>query len=61
VFERFRQGATTGAGQHGLGLGLTIARVLVELHGGTIQIASSGEGQGTTCTVDLPIKTGAAV
>ena len=39
----------------GLGLGLTIARVLVELHGGTIQIASPGVGQGTTCTIDLPI------
>jgi len=34
---------------------LTIARVLVELHGGTIQIVSPGVGQGTTCTIDLPI------
>jgi signal transduction histidine kinase len=57
VFERFRQGADTTAGQRGLGLGLglTIARVLVELHGGTIQIASPGVRQGTTCTIDLPI------
>jgi signal transduction histidine kinase len=54
VFERFRQGADAAAGQ-GLGLGLTIARVLVELHGGTIQIVSPGVGQGTTCTIDLPI------
>jgi len=54
VFERFRQGTDATAGQ-GLGLGLTIARVLVELHGGTIQIVSPGIGQGTTCTIDLPI------
>ena len=54
VFERFRQGTDAAAGQ-GLGLGLTIARVLVELHGGTIQIASPGVGQGTTCTIELPI------
>lgn len=55
VFERFRQGADATAGQHGLGLGLTIAQVVVEQHGGTIQMASSGLGQGTTCTIDLPI------
>jgi signal transduction histidine kinase len=55
VFEPFRQGADATYGQ-GLGLGLTITRVLVELHGGTIQIGSPGVGQGTTCTIDLPIK-----
>jgi signal transduction histidine kinase len=55
VFERFHQGTDATAGQRGLGLGLTIARVLVELHGGTIQIVSPGVGQGTTCTIDLPI------
>jgi two-component system, chemotaxis family, CheB/CheR fusion protein len=33
---------------------LTIARVLVELHGGTIEIESPGEGQGTTCIISLP-------
>ena len=54
VFERFRQGADAMAGQ-GLGLGLTIARILVERHGGTIQIASSGVGRGTTCTIELPL------
>jgi signal transduction histidine kinase len=54
VFERFRQGADAVAGQ-GLGLGLTIARVLVELHGGTIQLVSPGLGQGTICTIDLPV------
>ena len=54
VFERFLRGADSTTGPQGLGLGLTIARVLVELHGGAIQIASAGEGHGTTCTIDLP-------
>jgi signal transduction histidine kinase len=54
VFERSRQGPDSAAGRQGLGLGLTIARVLVELHGGTIGIVSPGEGQGTTCTIELP-------
>jgi signal transduction histidine kinase len=55
VFERFMQGADSTASRQGLGLGLTIARVLVELHGGTIHITSPGEGLGTTCTVLLPL------
>jgi signal transduction histidine kinase len=54
VFERFRQGTDAAPGQ-GLGLGLTIANVLVDLHGGTIHIASPGVGQGTTCTIELPL------
>ncbi len=55
VFERFRQAdsAATRA-QGGLGLGLAIVRHLVELHGGTVQAASDGEGRGTTFTVILP-------
>ncbi len=55
VFERFQQGAAPDTHQHGLGLGLTIARALVELHGGHIEIASAGEHSGTTCTIDLPL------
>jgi signal transduction histidine kinase len=56
VFERFRQGdnATTQR-DSGLGLGLGIARYLVELHGGTVQAASPGVGQGATFTIRLPI------
>ena len=54
VFERFRQGARPRNGTHGLGLGLSIARALVELHGGTIDITSPGEGRGSTCTISLP-------
>ncbi|BAY63288.1 PAS/PAC sensor hybrid histidine kinase [Calothrix brevissima NIES-22] len=55
VFDRFRQadGSTTRS-HTGLGLGLAIARHLVELHGGTIQADSPGEGQGATFTVKLP-------
>jgi PAS domain S-box-containing protein len=56
IFERFRQadsGTTRERG--GLGLGLAIARHLVELHGGTIHAASNGPGTGTTFRVALPL------
>ncbi|NEQ20829.1 MAG: PAS domain S-box protein [Microcoleus sp. SIO2G3] len=56
AFEAFRQadGKTTRM-FGGLGLGLSIARHLVELHGGTIQADSAGEGQGATFSVQLPL------
>lgn len=54
VFERFRQGGKSQSG--GLGLGLAIARHIVERHGGTIRVESPGEGQGTTFTVSLPLQ-----
>lgn len=56
VFEHFRQedGATTRK-FGGLGLGLAIARQIVELHGGRIWAESPGEGQGATFTVELPL------
>ncbi len=55
VFERFRQGDASGERQSGLGLGLAIARHLVEMHGGSIDAASDGEGQGATFTIRLPL------
>ncbi len=55
VFDRFRQGRTAGTAQaSGMGLGLTIARDLIELQGGTIEAASEGPGRGSTFTVKLP-------
>src|ERR1051326_4625733 len=54
VFERFRQAATSVRGRTGLGLGLAIAKELVEMHGGTIAAASAGRGKGSTFTVTLP-------
>lgn len=58
VFERFRQadGSITRK-QGGLGLGLTIVRHLVEIHGGSVTVDSPGLGQGTVFTVKLPLMT----
>jgi signal transduction histidine kinase len=59
VFERFRQAdASFTRALGGLGLGLAIARHLVELHGGTIGVHSDGEGRGARFTVRLPIAAG---
>jgi CheY-like chemotaxis protein len=56
VFERFRQADGTTTRSHGgLGLGLSIVRELVELHGGTVGAASDGEGTGAVFTVRLPL------
>jgi signal transduction histidine kinase len=55
MFERFRQAdAGTTRERGGLGLGLSIARQIVEMHGGTIQAASDGPGKGATFTIVLP-------
>jgi signal transduction histidine kinase len=57
VFERFRQANTSRTRPHGgLGLGLAIVRHLVESHGGTIQAQSSGDQQGATFVVRLPLR-----
>ncbi len=55
VFDRFRQGDSRSTRQHGgLGLGLAIARYLVEQHGGVISAVSDGLNRGTTVIIDLP-------
>ncbi|HEX7812912.1 MAG TPA: ATP-binding protein [Burkholderiales bacterium] len=56
VFERFRQGdASTTRKFGGLGLGLSIVRSLVEMHGGIVRVQSPGENRGTTFSVHLPV------
>ncbi|MFC5460795.1 ATP-binding protein [Massilia niabensis] len=55
VFDLFTQAERTpDRSQGGLGLGLALAKSLVELHGGTVQAASAGPGKGSTFTVRLP-------
>jgi signal transduction histidine kinase len=57
VFDRFRQAESTITRSHGgLGLGLSIVRHLVELHGGTVEVQSEGEGKGAIFTVLLPVR-----
>jgi signal transduction histidine kinase len=56
VFERFRQAGSQQGSNRGLGLGMSIARDIVEHHGGTITAESAGEGQGATFTVRLPLQ-----
>jgi signal transduction histidine kinase/ActR/RegA family two-component response regulator len=57
VFDRFRQADVSSARRYGgLGLGLALVKYLVELHGGTVEAASAGEGQGATFKVTLPVR-----
>jgi len=57
VFDRFRQSDASSARRYGgLGLGLALVKYLVELHGGTIEVASPGEDRGTTFKVTLPVR-----
>lgn len=56
VFDRFRQADSTSTRMHGgLGLGLAIARHLIELHGGTIEASNRGDREGSIFTVKLPV------
>jgi CheY-like chemotaxis protein len=60
VFDRFSQKDSSTTRTHGgLGLGLAIAKQLVELHGGTLTAHSEGEGRGAMFTVKLPLVSGA--
>jgi hypothetical protein len=55
VFDRFRQHDSSYARRHtGLGLGLSVARDLAELHGGSVEARSEGEGRGATFVVRIP-------
>jgi len=55
VFDRFRQADASTTRLHGgLGLGLSIVRQLVDLHGGSVSVHSEGEGKGATFTITLP-------
>lgn len=59
IFDRFRQADASSARRHGgLGLGLSIVRQLVELHGGTISAHSDGAGTGSTFRIGLPVRDG---
>jgi diguanylate cyclase len=61
VFERFRQADGSTTRRHGgLGLGLTIVRQLIELHGGTVTAHSEGVGHGASFRVSLPAAAGNA-
>jgi CheY-like chemotaxis protein len=61
VFDRFRQADSSSTRQHaGLGLGLAIVRHIVELHGGTVHVASEGLTRGATFRLCLPISIAAA-
>jgi signal transduction histidine kinase len=57
VFDRFRQGDGSVTRPHGgLGLGLSIVRHIVELHGGKVQAGSAGKGKGSSFSVQLPLR-----
>ncbi len=56
IFERFRQvDSSTTRSYGGLGIGLSIVKQLIELHGGTVRAKSGGEGQGATFIITLPL------
>jgi signal transduction histidine kinase/CheY-like chemotaxis protein/CHASE3 domain sensor protein len=55
IFEPFIQGTHSEAGEQGLGLGLALVRRLVEMHGGTVEARSEGQGTGTVFVVRLPL------
>ncbi len=55
IYDCFRQGTQNHGSNKGLGIGLTVARHLTELHGGNISAHSDGANQGTTLTVNFPL------
>ncbi len=62
LFERFSQSDASTTRKHGgLGLGLSIVKTLVELHGGAIRATSDGAGKGSTFVIQLPLRASKAV
>jgi signal transduction histidine kinase len=60
VFEMFSQAnSSMASSQGGLGIGLTLARRLTEMHNGTLEASSPGPGEGSTFTVILPLESSA--
>src|SRR5262249_45065169 len=55
VFELFTQDAASAASRRGLGIGLALARQLIEMHGGSIEARSDGPGLGSTFTICVPL------
>ncbi|HZM90600.1 MAG TPA: response regulator [Blastocatellia bacterium] len=56
IFDRFHQQDSPGTRRSGLGLGLSLVRHLVELHGGTVYAKSAGEGHGASFIINLPLR-----
>jgi CheY-like chemotaxis protein len=62
IFDLFAQvGPAQGRGEGGLGIGLTVARRILELHGGRIRARSDGPGQGTEFVVEMPVAAAAVL
>ncbi len=55
MFEKFYRGPVSSRGTEGLGLGMNIARHIVEAHGGAIRVESVS-GEGTTVEITLPLR-----
>jgi signal transduction histidine kinase len=54
LFERFRRGKSAGPDETGFGIGLALARWIVEQHGGTIRLGAGPDGRGARVSLDLP-------